>query len=80
MESDDEALAMYLDQDKSSGSDEDPSDQHNPYEETLIKLKDKIGLLKYRCEAGLGFSLTEKAYKLVKNNWDKSITADKTWE
>jgi hypothetical protein len=46
----------------------------------VIKLKDKIGLLKNRCEAGLGFDLSEKLYKLVKNNREKNIKADKTRE
>lgn len=46
----------------------------------MIKLKDKIGLLKFWCVAGLGETLWDKAYKLVKVNWEKNIQADRTWE
>lgn len=32
----------------------------------MIKLKDKIKMLKHRCETSLGYNQYEKAYKLIK--------------
>lgn len=68
-DTDDEAIAMYLEQDDESDDDEEVTQEtRNPHEETLIKLKDKISLLKYRCEAGLGITLAEKSYKMIKSH------------
>lgn len=62
----DEELAQYLEEQPSS--DEEKQEVIDPKEETLIKIKDKISLLRCRLESGLGTSLSEKAYKLTKHN------------
>lgn len=77
----DEELTQYLQDDDGSDDDDLPEEEErNPYEETLIKLKDKIGLLKHRCESGLGIILFEKAYKLVRTNREKNVSSEKTRE
>ena len=66
--SDDEELAQYLEDHPSS--DEEPEEVFDPKEEAIIKLKDKIAQYRCRVETGLGTTLSEKAYKLVKHNRD----------
>ena len=53
-EDSDEELAGFLEGDE---SEEEPVEEKSPKEEAIIKLKDKISLLKHRCESGLGYSL-----------------------
>ena len=79
----DEELAQYLEDNDNSDDDDDDypeEEERNPYEETLIKLKDKIGLLKHRCESGLGITLFGEAYKLVKRNREKEVSSETTRE
>lgn len=66
--SDDEELAQYFENQNDSEDEEETQEVIDPKEETLIKLKDKISLLRYRIEAGLGTTLSEKAYKLIKTH------------
>ena len=70
---DDEDLAQYLENlenDDTDGEEEKTDEVYKKFEEniTLVKLRDKIKLLRYRWEASLGYTLFEKAYKLIKNN------------
>lgn len=68
-DSDDEELAHLL-EDNDDEEDEEPTHVYKAFEENrvLVKLRDKIKMLKHRCEAALGFNLFEKAYKLIKRN------------
>ena len=60
-------------------SDED-EEERSPYDKTMVKLKDKISLLKFRCNNGLGMSLFEQSNKLVKENREKNVSAERTRE
>lgn len=63
---DEEELAQYLEE--QDDDEEEPGQVYKAFEEnqTLVKLHDKIKMLKHRCEAALGYTLFEKAYKLIK--------------
>lgn len=78
---DEEKIANYL-ENQDEESEEETDDLYKAFEEnkTLVKLDDKIKLLKHRCEAGLGYSLYEKAYKLITNfskSESKTSSSDK---
>ena len=77
-DSSDDDITAYLENDNDE-SDED-EEERSPYDETMVKLKDKISLLKFRCENGLGANLFEQAYKLVKDNREKNVSAERTRE
>ena len=80
-DSDDEALAAFLEDD--SDDDDNEPEQRNPVDEAVTKLRDKISLLKYRLDTGLGSnkdSLAEKAFKLVKANKEGKVPAERTRE
>lgn len=79
VDTDDEDLAHYLEE-KDSGSEDEAVEQLNPVEASVIKLKDKISLLKNRCEAGLGYDLTEKMYKIALKANRENQSSDRTWE
>lgn len=68
--SDDEEFAEIWEGKEESDGDEEEKHKkvYKSFEEkkTLVKLSDKIKMLKHRCEASLGFTLYEKAYKLIK--------------
>lgn len=77
VDTDDEDLAHYLEE-KDSGSEDEAVEQLNPVEASVIKLKDKISLLKNRCEAGLGYDLTEKMYKIALKANRENQSSDRT--
>ena len=68
IDSENEEIAHYF-ENQDEDSEEETDDLYKAFEEnkTLVKIQDKIKLLRHRCEAGLGYTLCEKAYKLIKN-------------
>jgi hypothetical protein len=67
-----EEFAKLLEED----DDEDEEEQDELYDkfeqnQTLVKIIDKIKLLRHRCESALGYTLYEKAYKIIKRNEDQ---------
>lgn len=67
---DEEDLAQYLEDQDDEDEEEETDEVYTKFEENqaLVKLRDKIKMLRHRCEAGLGYTLFEKAYKLIKAN------------
>ena len=72
-DSSEEDLAQYLEENEEDEEDEEQAEVYKKFEENkiVVKIMDKIKMLKHRCEAALGYTLFEKAYKLIKKNSEK---------
>jgi len=77
-DSSDDGLDAFMHEDHES--EEEPVEERSPKEESIIKLKDKISLLRHRCESGLGSLLFEQVYAIIKENKDSKVSGEKTRE
>ena len=75
-DSSDDGLDAFMHEDHES--EEEPIEERSPKEEAVIKLKDKISLLRHRCESGLGNLLFEQVFKIIKDNKDSKVSGEKT--
>ena len=79
-----EELENILMDNASEDEDEEEEEQQDRKPDLLreahARLKDKISLLRHKVETVLGFDMSEKIFKLIKNHREKKVQAEKTRE